>query len=343
MTDPLTFLKETLPVTANNWGLLGHNWAVEMLRQHLIQNTTRQAYLITGPAGAGKRTLALRFAQATICQQPLKPGIPCRTCRECKQIEAMQHPDLAIIQAETPGGTLKVDQVRAVRRTLSLKPYQAKYRIALFLRFQEASEGAANALLKMLEEAPQYVILLLTADAPEQLLPTITSRCEILRLRPLPMPALNNFLKSRGAQAEQAELIAHIAGGCPGYAIRLLEDKSALEFRAERLDELQTLLSASRVDKFKYAETMAKDKNILRQTLLVWLSYWRDILLQVSGAATPIANIDRVDSIMPQAEGLDLGKASRVVHKIETALKQLERNVNARLLMEVILIDLPKP
>ena len=136
----------------------------------------------------------------------------------------MQHPDLSIVQAETEGGTLKVDQVREIRRALTLKPYQAKYRVALFLRFQEASEGAANALLKTLEEAPEHVILILTADNPEQLLPTITSRCEVLRLRPLPVDVIESHLKSNGAEAEQAHLIAHVsswqAGLCPAPAGR---------------------------------------------------------------------------------------------------------------------------
>ena len=93
----------------------------------------------------------------------------------------MQHPDMSVIQAETEGGILKVEQVREVQRTLNLKPYQSKYRVVLFLRFQEANDNAANALLKSLEEAPAHAILLLTADTPEQLLPTIVSRCEILR------------------------------------------------------------------------------------------------------------------------------------------------------------------
>ncbi len=206
---------------AENWDLLGHEWAVDMLRQHIIRDAVRHAYLFTGPPGLGRRTLALRFAQALNCPQSTASGQPCGTCRDCKQIENMQHPDLSIVQAETEGGTLKVDQVREVRRSLSLKPYQAKYRVALFLRFQEASEGAANALLKTLEEAPGHVILILTADNPEQLLPTITSRCEILRLRPLPVDAIEAHLKSHGAEAESAHLIAHVSGGRPGYALRL--------------------------------------------------------------------------------------------------------------------------
>ena len=326
-----------------NWNLLGHEWAVDMLRQHISRDALRHAYLFSGPPGLGRRTLALRLAQALNCTQPTAPGQPCGgVCRDCRQIELMRHPDLAIVQAETEGGTLKVDQVREVRRALALKPYQSKYRVALFLRFQEASEGAANALLKTLEEAPSYAVLILTADAPEQLLPTITSRCEVLRLRPLSIEAIETHLGSHGAEPERAHLIAHVSGGRPGYALQLLKDESALEFRGERLAELRQLLSSTRVQKFNYAEKMAKDKETMRRTLLVWLSYWRDVLLRASGAKTPIANIDQNETITLLADRLVLGRARHVVHYLELALQRLERNVNPRLLAEVLLLDLPE-
>ena len=326
----------------NNWNLLGHEWAVDMLKQHITREAVRHAYLLSGPPGLGRRTLALRFAQALNCTQPPAPGQPCGVCRDCRQIEAMQHPDLSVVQAEAEGGTLKVDQVREVRRALALKPYQAKYRVALFLRFQEASEGAANALLKTLEEAPEYVVLILTADSPEVLLPTITSRCEILRLRPLPIGAIESYLQQHGAENEQAHLIAHVSSGRPGYALQLLKDESALEFRAECLTDLEQLLSSTRVQKFDYAEKLAKDKEAMRQTLLIWLSYWRDVLLQASGARASIANIDQSETITTLVKRLDLGRTRLVVSELELALKRLDRNVNPRLLAEVLLLDLPK-
>ena len=325
-----------------NWNLLGHEWAVDMLRQHIVREAIRHAYLFTGPPGLGRRTLALRFAQAMNCPQSTKPGEPCGACRDCKQFENMQHPDLSIVQAEFEGGTLKVDQVREVRRTLTLKPYQAKYRVALFLRFQEASEGAANALLKTLEEAPDHAVLILTADNEEGLLPTITSRCEVLRLRPLPVDVIEAHLNSQDAATENAHLIAHVSGGRPGYALRLMEAESALEFRAERLADLAELLGSTRVHKFNYAEALAKDKDNMRQTLLIWLSYWRDVLLLISGAAIPISNIDQEKSITSASKGLTLKSARHIVHEMELALKRLESNVNPRLLAEVLLLDLPE-
>jgi DNA polymerase-3 subunit delta' len=168
----------------NNWNLLGHEWAVQLLSGQLERNSLRHAYLITGPAGVGRRTLALSLAQAVNCPTPLAPGFPCQTCRTCSQIARQQHPDLAIIQAEEVGGTLKVDQVRELQRSLNLAPYQARYRVALLLRFEEAHPSAANALLKTLEEPASQVILILTASSPDALLPTVVSRCEVFRLRP---------------------------------------------------------------------------------------------------------------------------------------------------------------
>jgi DNA polymerase-3 subunit delta' len=333
----------------DNWNILGHEWAVDMLRQHAARGDVRHAYLFCGPPGLGRRTLALRLAQALNCTKPFAPGVPCGLCRDCKQIDAMQHPDMNIIQAldadnlPKEGGTLKVDQIREVQRSMSLKPYQSKYRVALFLRFQEANDNAANALLKTLEEAPAHAILLLTADTPEQLLPTIVSRCEILRLRPLPIEAVQADLIYRGVEEERARLLAHISGGRPGYARRLIDDVTLLEKRDERLNDLQTLLPAARVEKFSYADKLSKDKDAMRQTIMIWLSYWRDVLLRVAGAETPLINVDRNMEIEFLAGRLDLSTARRVVSDLENTLEKMDRNVNSRLLAEVLLLDWPHP
>jgi len=326
----------------NNWNLIGHEWAVDMLKKHVINETTRHAYLFSGPPGLGRHTLALRFAQALNCTTPVSTGIPCGQCRDCRQIAAMQHADLTIIQAEAEGGTLKVDQIREARRTLTLKPYQSKYRVSIFLRFQEANDNAANALLKTLEEAPSYAVLILTADNPEQLLPTIVSRCEVLRLRPLRIEEVQRGLESRGLETGRAKLIAHISGGRMGYALRLIENDSLLEKREERLNDLQTLISASRVQKFSYADKLSKDKDVMRQAILFWLSYWRDVMLRTAQAETPLVNVDRNVEIEDLASSMDLSSARLVVSGLESALEKMDRNVNSRMLAEVLLLDLPK-
>jgi DNA polymerase-3 subunit delta' len=332
----------------NNWNLIGHEWAVDMLKKHVTHGTMRHAYLFAGPPGIGRRTLALRFAQALNCPTPLEPGIPCGQCRDCKQIEAMQHIDLHILQAVDEegnpriGGTLKVDQIRDVRRLLSYKPYQSNYRLALFLRFGEANDSAANALLKTLEEAPSYAVLILTADNPEQLLPTIVSRCEVLRLRPLRIEQVQQSLEEKGYETNQAKWIAHISGGRFGTALRLIGSESLLVEREERLNDLQSLISASRVEKFAYADKLSRDKESMRQAILIWLSYWRDVMLRTARARTPLVNVDRNLEIEDLSSRMDLSSARRLVTDLESILEKMDGNVNSRLLAEVLLLDLPK-
>jgi len=247
-----------------------------------------------------------------------------------------------MVESESEGGILKVDQIREARKTLTLKPFQSSYRVALFLRFHEANDSAANALLKTLEEAPSYAVLILTADNPEQLLPTIVSRCEVLRLRPLPIDVVQKELEIRGLETGRAKLIAHISGGRMGYALRLTEDDSLLAQRDERLNDLLALLPASRVEKFSYADKLAKDKDAMRQTITFWLSYWRDVMLRAAQTETPLVNVDRNVEIEDIASRMDLAASRRVVSGLESALEKMDRNVNARMLAEVMLMDLPR-
>jgi len=337
-----------------NWNLVGHEWAVDMLKKHVINGTTRHAYLFAGPPGLGRRTLALRFAQALNCPTPVEAGIPCGECRACKQIEAMHYADLSIIEPTikdpnnprelipAPDGEIRIQQIRELQKTINLKPYQSRYRILIFLRFDQASVEASNALLKTLEEAPSYAVLILMTENPEQLLPTIISRCEVLRLRPLKIAEVQKALETRGSETSQAKLIAHISGGRFGYALRLIENETLLEKREERLNDLQSLISASRVEKFTYADKLSKDKESMRQVVLIWLSYWRDVMLRTAQAETPLVNLDRNVEIENLAGRLDLSTARRVTSAMEDVLEKMERNVNPRLLAEVLLLDLPK-
>jgi DNA polymerase-3 subunit delta' len=333
--DPSNYMDE-------NWNMVGHAWAVDMLRHQVIRAETRQAYLFTGPPGIGRRTLALRFAQVLNCTDPTQAGNPCGRCDDCKRIEARQHADVTFVGAETEGGTLKVEQVREQRRLISLKPFQAKYRVAIFLRFQEANDAAANALLKTLEEAPAHAVLILTAESPEGLLPTIVSRCEVLRLHPVPLDAVQRWLEQRGAGTEQARLLAHVSGGCPGEALRLMEDKGALAYRGEKLNELLALLPATRAQRFSYAEKLVRDKAAMRGVLMLWLSFWRDVLWRAGGASTPISNIDHQQEIESLSRRLTLPDATRLVEDLDLALRRLESNINSRLLAEVLLLDWPR-
>ena len=326
----------------NNWDVLGHDWAVEMLQQHVANANLRHAYLATGPAGVGRRLLAIRLAQSLNCPNPLAPGVPCRVCRTCKQFEAGQHADLLVIKKLPDKKEINVEQIREVSKFLSLKPYMAAYKIVMIINFENSTANAQNALLKTLEEAPGFAILLLTAESAEQMLPTIVSRCEILRLRPPRLDEVADFLVSRGVEREQADLCAHLAGGRPGYALNLSTDDHSLKFRADKLNDLKSLLAERLHERIHYTEKLAKDKDSFRQTLFIWLSFWRDVLLKSSGAAVALTNIDRIEDIETLSYSIDLPSARLITTALEKAIDRLDNNVNARLLAEVTLIDWPR-
>ncbi|HEX9014135.1 MAG TPA: DNA polymerase III subunit delta' [Anaerolineaceae bacterium] len=336
-----------------NWDMLGHAWAIDQLKEQIVQDRLRHAYLFTGPPGVGRRSLALRFAQAINCQNPPAPGMYCGKCRSCTLLESFQHPDLSIVQSDQEGTDLKIDKIRELQRRLSLSPYEARYRVALLLRFQEANDNAQNALLKTLEEAPEKVILLLTADTAESLLPTIVSRCEVLRLRPLPLETVQASLRARGIPAERAELAAHISGGRPGYAIRLSQDGSEmLDQRQEWLEALWDQMHSSRVKRFQIAAALTASKGgsredrdavreKLRGALLTWLPFWRDVMLRCAGASSPLTNPDQAERIERVAAGMELSAARGHVAALEDGLARLP-NANLLLLVETLLLGLPR-
>jgi DNA polymerase-3 subunit delta' len=324
------------------WNMLGHEWAVELLQGQIKNDALRHAYLITGPAGIGRRTLALRFAQAINCSEPPEPGQACQQCTNCKQIAREQHPDMTVVQADEVGGRLKVEKVREMMRSLQLAPYQANYRIAVILRFEEANASAANALLKALEEPNPRVILLLTAERGEDLLPTISSRCEIMRLRPLKADALTAGLSEMwGIPGEDANLLAHLSSGRPGYAHYLHHNPEALEQRQIWLDEHIELLYGNRVTRFAYAETMAKDKPVFRAAVEVWISLWRDLMLLAGGQAARLTNMDRQEQLTALISTISLGTAKDVIGSLEKARRRMDQNVNLRLTAENLMLDLP--
>lgn len=329
-----------------DWQIHGHDWVVEMLTAHVAGNNLRHAYLFVGPAAIGRRTLALRFSQALNCSAPVSPGQFCGTCRDCKQMYAMVHPDLSILAPEEGHLEVLIDQVRALQHTLALSPYAAPYRIALLEDFQRATIQSQNALLKTLEEPADKVVLLLTADAPESLLPTIVSRCEVIRLRPASIDDTQSFLQSsRGVDPDQAARIAHLSGGRIGAAIQMVEDPSVLESRQEHLAVFLALLAGHRYERFDLAETLSKPNNIARQkvgeVLPIWLSFWRDVFVRTSGASLPLVNYDLEPQIDLVASKVDAYLARRLVIAHEEAVRQLAAYANVRLLVEALMLQWP--
>ena len=333
-----------------DWNYIGQEWAVSLLKKHIALGTTRQAYLFTGPKGIGRRTLALRFAQAINCQEPPTPGEACGICRACKGILKSEQADLSILKRDPDRTRILIEQIRALQHTLALAPYESKYRIALLINFQEATEEAQNALLKLLEEPPDRVILLLTAESAESLLPTISSRCEQIRLRPLkPVKLAEALEKVEGLKTAPVEQLAHLSGGCPGRAIELGRSGELFRKRRERIEEGLDLLHTGIVERFSYAEKttrrnekMNQNRDELRLVLQAWTSLWRDFYLASSDASLYITNIDFSNEIMLTAAVVNAADALACLKELNSGLWKLDNNVNLRLLMEIILLGWPE-
>ena len=176
----------------------------------------------------------------------------------------------------------------------------------------------------------------------EALLPTLSSRCEVIKLRRGPLQTLEaGLITQYKVEDKKARLLAHISNGCPGYAIKLDRDQNLMEQRVQWLDEQQQLLMDNRIKRFNYARKAAKEKDELIHQLQVWLSYWRDVLLHAMKATSPLTNQDRLQEITEVSEKVGAKSAEEMVKRLEGTIHMLRTNVNLRLAAEVLLLDMP--
>ena len=327
-----------------SWNLIGHEWAVRLLKRHIADERVRHAYLFVGPESIGKRTLARKFAQALSCERANPLGELCGECRACRLIFDGTFPDLDIL---APDPTIQVDDVRGLQRRLALSPYEGPWRIALLENFHNASISAANAMLKTLEEPPDQVVLLLTAVAQEQLLSTVVSRCEVIRLRGVASSTILGALEDREVEAERSQMLATLSEGRPGRAIRWESDPDLFERRSEALNQLREAMKSDIGGRFALAERIVGrgklpvQRRRVRSALEAWLSIWRDLLYRGYQAEVVSRNPD----LLPSFETLALPVAPEdrygVVKAISRTLSAVDSNANLRLAVEALMLDLP--
>ncbi|MDZ4672599.1 MAG: DNA polymerase III subunit [Phototrophicales bacterium] len=329
----------------NTWGIFGHDWAVNYLQQGLENDRIRHAYLIIGTPNIGKHLLSHTFASALNCTTPDIAMRPCGVCRSCKLMASGNHPDMLYGELDPNTGALKIDAIRAVISKLAMKPYDARYRVAIFEDFDHAAARTQDAMLKTLEEPPPHAVLILLATSLEALLPTILSRSQIIHLRPVSTETLQTVLVNQyGASTDHATKLAHFSGGRIGWAISALQNPDVLEQRAKALDLFEQALTGNRMVRFGMAEALSKDKDkqAVFPLLELWLTYWRDILHTIEGNMTSICNIDRHDALHHfSASGMSTEDALKAIKTTQTTLSQLGANINLRLRLEVMFLDYP--
>jgi len=324
-------------MTSHHWPVIGHEWAVLNLDQAATEYRPAHAYLISGPAHIGKTTLARTLAMALNCEADTRP---CGQCRACKLIAAGKHPDVQLIEPD--GAHLKIDQVRALQHDLALSPNEGRFRVAIFNQFEVATTEAQNALLKTLEEPPDYAVLMVVTADPELLLPTIVSRCQLMALRPLTITQVRQALTTTWRiENDRANLLAHLSGGRLGWAVTAASDNSILDTRARRLDDLIVLLKSNRGARFAYAEAVTRKEDHARDAIDLWRTWWRDVMLAASGSTAELVNVDRAAQIQALATHIDVGQASAAAEACGRALWQIDRNATPRLVVEVLLLDFP--
>jgi DNA polymerase-3 subunit delta' len=323
-----------------NWGMIGHEWAVALLRRRLAAGRIAHAYLFAGPPGVGKTQLAVRLAQALNCEGA---DPPCGQCPACTRIAAGTHPDVRLIRGEGAGGSLKIDQIRDLQREAVLAPYTGSYRVYCLRRADLASIEAANSLLKTLEEPPSHVVLVLTAVSVESLPSTVASRCQRLDLRPAPLDQVEAALRRRGIGAEEARILARLSGGRVGWALRACQDPMVMDRRNAALDEMERLLAVGRVERLAFAAEASRDTDACRDLLEQWAGWWRDLLLVSAGldAGRAATNIDREKEFGRWAREVDVAEARRILTALIATAEQLDANVNSRLALEGLLLKLP--
>lgn len=319
----------------DNWGIIGHEWAVNLLAARIASGRVAHAYLFTGPPQVGKTTLAVRLAQALNCTAVTPP---CGECRSCDLIGRALHPDVQVI--EPVGRAIHIEAIRMLQSTLSLLPFEAPHRVAIILNVEKATDQAADALLKTLEEPPPATRLLLTAESIEVVRPTIVSRCHVIALRPVEAAHIERALIALGAPPDEAYHLARLSGGRPGWALTALRQPEVLTMRARIVEEMLQVLRAGRSGRFDYSEQIA-EQDTLPLILETWQSWWRDVLLLAEGSAVEPVNADYGETLRELAERIAPQQARDALRAVRRTMDALERNANTRLALDVMLLDMP--
>ena len=200
----------------------GQAFAKQIWQAHLAAGTVANAYLVVGPAGVGKRLLAQELAKALQCVSPEPP--PCDRCAPCGQVGRRTHPDVHWLQAEGSSGFIRLEAVREVLGRIALRPFSGRYQAVIVDGAHRLTDEAANSLLKSLEEPPAHARFVLLTEALARCLPTIVSRCQLIRAHPLAPEALERILRAHHVDAEAAAAVTHLAGGSAARALELAED-----------------------------------------------------------------------------------------------------------------------
>ena len=299
--------------------LLGNERLKENLRLSIDRGRISHFYLISGPTGSGKHTLARLLAAAILCKGADRP---CLTCPACRKVLGAGHPDFITID-DPEKKTVSVDLIRDARADIYIRPNEADHKIYLFPRAQDMGIPGQNALLKVLEEPPAYGVFILLTDNPEKLLPTVRSRCTELSLTALSPAQLRRALHQRfeHSSAEAIDAAVSRSGGFLGQAITLLEEGTDLPAETQQFlkayagrDALGLTLTLQSMEKWK--------RDQLVPVLQQWAACLEGALVYRSG----------ISALTPMAAELTAGRSAaelmQAIRQLQTCIEYAQGNVS---------------
>jgi DNA polymerase-3 subunit delta' len=322
--------------------IIGHDAAKALLRSAIVQDRVAHAYLFHGDDRIGKRLLALRLAQALLCETMPADREPeaCGVCRACRQVEARTHPDFMVIEPdrEQANPQIKIELIRDIEHQMIYRPLIGDRKICVIDDADRLTIGAANALLKTLEEPPDHSLFVLVSSRPYALPATIRSRCQALRLTaPAQTQVEAAVILKRELPPVDAHFLAVLSDGQLGRALecnleqaRTSQKEFSAIFSAKGLQSFATILAT--------AETLAKSDRALEA--FDWLLRWlRDMLLLAVGAGSDhVLNLDQRKDMEALAERIDIDTLLDLVGDLEKLEQQASRNVNLQMALETTLV-----
>ena len=323
---------------------IGHQQPIAFLQSAVTHERLAHAYLFHGENAIGKRLTAFRFAQALNCEQPPETDSfdSCGSCRSCRQIEALTYPDFFVIEPDPEQATrqIKIEQVREIEHHIMYRPLIGERKICLLNDADRMTIGAANALLKTLEEPPAHSLFLMISSRPAALPATIRSRCQTLRFTtPTRTQVEAALILKREIPPPDARFLAIISEGRIGEA--LTADVKDTQARQQELVDLvrpQSLQSIGSI--LSSAEAIAKADRA--QDVLSWLARWiRDLVfIQVGGDRDQLLYLDNLTTLETYAKQADVDMLLDLLTTIERTEQQATRHLNLHMALETILLRL---
>ena len=320
--------------------IVGHEQIKEHMQAAIRDKKPFHAYLFQGEEGVGKEALARTFAAGSQCQSE-SADKPCKECVSCRQMESGNQPDVIWVTREK--ASLGVDEIREqLCNTMDIKPFSSPYKIYLVPEAEKMTEAAQNALLKTIEEPPEYGIVILMTSNISALLPTIQSRCLTMEFRPLSTAVVESYVKEHCQVPDyQARASAAFAQGNLGKAMRYAKSEDFIE----RKDHIISLLR--HVEQMDLSEMLAVIKDLgtrkdeVRDYIDLMVLWYRDVLLfKATKDINQLLFQDEASYISREASHRSYEKIEEILQAFEKAKVRLRANVNFDITMELMLLAL---